>query len=145
MRVPVRSKSTTPSREELRRAADFRLALRRFHAATERVVRSSELTYRQYLLLLVLESSLLRKPTTVGDLSEALGLAPSTMTELLDRAEHAGLLERTHAAHDGRVFHVRATREGRKRLAKAFRELADERRAVAGTALTLLEDAEASA
>jgi hypothetical protein len=40
---------------------------------------------------------------------------------------------------------VRATAEGRKRLAKAFRELADERRTVAGTALPLLEDAENSA
>jgi DNA-binding MarR family transcriptional regulator len=80
--------------------------------------------------------------TTIGELSEALGLVPSTMTELLDRAEAAGLLERTDAAHDGRVTHVRGTAEGRKRLAKAFRELADERRTVAGTALPLLEDAD---
>lgn len=64
------------------------------------------------------------------------------MTELLDRAEVAGLLERANAAHDGRMTHVRPTAEGRKRLAKAFRELADERRTVAGTALPLLEDAE---
>jgi DNA-binding MarR family transcriptional regulator len=92
--------------------------------------------------LLILESSPRRELTRIGELSEALGLVPSTMTELLDRAEAAGLLERADAAHDGRVTHVRATAEGRKRLAKAFRELADERRTVAETALPLLEDAE---
>jgi DNA-binding MarR family transcriptional regulator len=105
-------------------------------------VRSCGLTPRQYLLLLVLESSQPRKATRIGELSEALGLVPSTVTELLDRAEAAGLLERAGATHDGRVTHVRATAEGRKRFVKAFRELADERREVAGTALSLLEEAE---
>jgi DNA-binding MarR family transcriptional regulator len=95
--------------------------------------------------LLILESSPRRELTRIVELSEALGLVPSTMTELLDRAEAAGLLERADAAHDGRVTHVRATADGRKRLAKAFRELADERRNVAGTASALLEDAEAGA
>jgi DNA-binding MarR family transcriptional regulator len=92
--------------------------------------------------LLVLEASPRREPTRIGELSEALGLVPSTVTELLDRAEASGLLERTDAAHDGRVTHVRATAEGRRRLVKAFRELADERRTVAGTALQLLDEAE---
>ena len=128
-----------PSREELRRAAGFRLALRHFYAATGRVVRSCGLTPRQYLLLLVLESSSARKPPTIGELSESLGLVPSTMTELVDRAEQAGLLRRIHAQHDRRVFHVCATNEGRKRLVKAFRQLEDERRAVAEVALSLLE------
>jgi DNA-binding MarR family transcriptional regulator len=105
-------------------------------------VRSCGLTPRQYLLLLVLESAPRPKLVRIGDLSDALGLGRSTMTELLDRAEAAGLLERAGARHDGRVTHVRATAEGRKRFARAFRELADERRAVAGTALPLLEEAE---
>ena len=105
------------------------------------MARSCGITPRQYLLLLVLESSGQRKPLTIGQLSESLGLAPSTMTELVDRAEQAGLLRRAHAQHDGRVFHVCATNEGRKRLVKAFRQLEDERRAVAEVALRLLEDA----
>ena len=70
----------------------FRLALRRFHAVTERAVRQAGLTSRQYLLLLVIESSPPRKPVRIGDLSDALGLVPSSMTELLDRAESAGIL-----------------------------------------------------
>lgn len=131
-----------PSREELRRAAGFRLALRHFYAATGRVARSCGLTPRQYLLLLVLESSGARKPLKIGELSESLGLVPSTMTELVDRAERAGLLERVHAKHDRRVFHVYATKEGRKRFVRAFRQLEDERRALAGEALKLVEEPE---
>lgn len=129
-----------PRREELERAAKFRLALRRFQARTEQVVRSAGLTSRQYLLLLVIESSPPSQAIRVGDLSQALGLVPSTMTELLDRAESAGILKRIHSSHDGRVTHVRSTPEGRRRLANAFNELADERRLVAGTALSLFAD-----
>ena len=106
------------------------------------MARSYGLTPRQYLLLLVLESSGARKPPKIGELSESLGLAPSTMTELVDRAERAGLLERVHAKHDRRVFHVCATKEGRKRFVKAFRQLEDERRALAGEALKLVPDPE---
>lgn len=76
----------------------------------------------------------------IGDLAEALDLVPSSMTELLDRAESAGLVERVASAEDGRVTHVRSTAEGRGRLRSAFRELADERRVLAGTALALLRD-----
>ena len=82
----------------------FRLALRQFHAVTERAVRAAGLTSRQYLLLLVIESSPPRKPTRIGDLSDALGLVPSTMTELLDRAESAGILERVNSRQDARVL-----------------------------------------
>lgn len=137
-----RSNKTSPSREELRRAAAFRLALRQFYAATGRVARSCALTPRQYLVLLVLESSGAKNPLTIGELAESLGLAPSTMTELADRAERAGLLVRVHAEHDGRVFYVCATKEGRKRFVTAFRLLEDERRALAGEALSLVEDPE---
>ena len=76
----------------------------------------------------------------IGDLAETLNLVPSSMTELLDRAESAGLVERVASPEDGRVTHVRSTAEGRLRLGNAFRELADERRVLAGTALALLRD-----
>lgn len=128
----------TPSRDELRRAADFRLALRRFHNVTQRVARAHGLTPRQYLLLLIVESSDSRR-TTISELTRALHLVPSTMTGLLDRAEAAGVLVRSPAADDGRVAYVQATPEGRRRLRRAFRELADERRAVASSATPILE------
>ena len=136
----MRTTRKAPRREELERAATFRLALRRFHAVTERTVREAGLTYRQYLLLLVIESCPPRKPMRIGDISEALGLVPSTMTELLDRAESTGILQRMTSPEDGRVSYVRSTPEGRRRLAAAFHELADERRSLAGSARSLISD-----
>jgi DNA-binding MarR family transcriptional regulator len=131
-----------PSRGELREAADLRLAIRRFHSVTERIVREFGLTYRQYLLLLVIESAPRGDRLSVGNLSSALKLAASSMTELVDRGVEAGLLERVQADHDARVFYVRATREGRKRMIKAFRALASERASLATTAARLLDGAE---
>jgi DNA-binding MarR family transcriptional regulator len=93
------------------------------------------------LLLLTVESWE-PKDATIGDLAAALGLAPSTMTELLDRAERAGLLKREQARRDGRLFYIRTTRDGRRRLERAFWALAEERRQVAGIAKALLEDVE---
>ena len=133
-------RADTSTRRAMSRAADFRLALRRFHSVTDRVARSAGLTSRQYLLLLILESSPPRTEMRVGELAETLNLVPSSMTELLDRAESAGLVERVDSAHDGRVTQVRTTAEGRRRLRNAFRELADERRVLAGTAIELLAD-----
>lgn len=99
-------------------------------------MRSAGLTSRQYLLLLVIESSPRGDGVRLGDLANALEVVPSSVTELTDRAERAGLLERVHSADDGRVTHVRATREGRARLSTAFRELADERETLASSALS---------
>ena len=133
------SQPNTPTRAALERAVAFRLALREFHADTERAVRSAGLTGRQYLLLLVLESSPGRAGMRVGDLADALKLVPSSVTELIDRAESAGLVERVHSAEDGRVTQVRSTTEGRARLRRAFFDLEDERRALADSALTLID------
>ena len=78
----------------------------------------------------------------MSDLASGLRLAPSSITELLDRGEEAGVLQRIDASHDNRVSYVRATREGRRRLVKAFRALAEERAALAGTAARLLDGVE---
>ena len=75
----------------------------------------------------MIESSPRREGVRVGELADALELVPSSMTELIDRAERAGLLKRVHSAEDGRVTHVRSTTEGRARLRTAFRELTHER------------------
>jgi DNA-binding MarR family transcriptional regulator len=63
-------------------------------------------------------------------LSERMHLAQSTVTELVARAEEAGLLRREASADDGRVANLALTEEGQARLAQAFRSLAAERRAL---------------
>jgi len=65
--------------------------------------------------------------STVTELSERLQLAQSTVTELVGRAEHLGLLLRRPSEIDGRVAHVCLTEEGERRLALAFTTLETQR------------------
>ncbi len=77
---------------------------------------------------------------TVGELARRMQLAQSTVTELVNRVERAGLVHRTASTLDGRVAHIALTKEGEERFAIAFRALADERRALrrrGGRALAL--------
>jgi DNA-binding MarR family transcriptional regulator len=108
--------------------AEFRAALRRFLRRSERVARDAGLTPQRYLLLLMIKGS----PTgdeqsTVTELAEKLQLAQSTVTELVSRAEEAGLVEREQSQSDARVAHLRLTAEGDRRLMDSFSELAKER------------------
>jgi DNA-binding MarR family transcriptional regulator len=61
------------------------------------------------------------------------------VTELVDRAEHAGLVQREASTSDARVAHLRLTPDGEERLAQAFQSLAAERRALR-EAVAELED-----
>jgi DNA-binding MarR family transcriptional regulator len=111
------------------RAAEFRAALRRFLRGTERVARLSSLTPQRYQLLLMVKGAPDgTQRSTVTELATRLQLAQSTVTELVDRAEDAGLLVRQPSADDARVAWVRLTPEGEKRLATAFTTLESERR-----------------
>ncbi|MDX6644319.1 MAG: hypothetical protein QOK40_46 [Miltoncostaeaceae bacterium] len=66
--------------------------------------------------------------STVTELAERLQLAQSTVTELVSRAEGAGLIEREGSASDGRVAHLRASAEGERRLAATVAAMRPERR-----------------
>jgi DNA-binding MarR family transcriptional regulator len=108
--------------------AEFRAALRSFLRHSERVARKSGLTPQRYLLLLMVKGA----PggderSTVTELSQRLQLAQSTVTELVSRAEVAGLLAREQSPSDARVAHLRLTPEGERRLELAFTALATER------------------
>jgi DNA-binding MarR family transcriptional regulator len=120
-----------PSLEEVQRAAAFRVALRAFQRGTERVTRSAGLTPQWYLLLLLVKGSEQGdEKASIGELAKRMHLAQSTITELVNRAEGAGLVYRAASSLDGRVAHVGLTREGEKRFAATFRALADERQAL---------------
>jgi DNA-binding MarR family transcriptional regulator len=111
--------------------AEFRVALRRFHHRTERVAREVGITPRWYLVLLLVKGAPdLSERSTVTELSERLHLAQSSVTELVDRAEQAGLLRRERSSEDARVVFLRLTSEGEDRFAEAFASLAAERRAL---------------
>ena len=120
-----------PTSEDVLRAAEFRSALRRFERQSDRIARSSGLTPRWYLVLLLIKGAPGgSERSTVTDLANRMHLAQSTVTELVARAEEAGLLRREASADDGRVAHLALTDEGEARLTQAFRSLAAERRAL---------------
>jgi DNA-binding MarR family transcriptional regulator len=108
--------------------AEFRAALRVFLRRTERIARQSGLTPQRYLLLLMVKGAPDgSERSTVTELAERMQLAQSTITELVSRAEEAGLIGREQSRDDARVAHLRLTAEGERRLELAFTALATER------------------
>lgn len=119
---------SAPSVEDVVAVASFRTALRRFLRRSERIARASGLTPQRHLLLLMIKGAPDgSEQATVTDLAERLQLAQSTVTELVGRAEEAGLIEREPSARDGRVANLRLTEEGERRLVRAFTDHGTER------------------
>jgi DNA-binding MarR family transcriptional regulator len=121
----------SPTAEEAARVADFRVALGRFLHDTERVAREVGITPRWYLLLLLIKGAPdLSERSTVTDLADRLHLAQSSVTELVARAEQAGIVQRERSVEDARVVYLRLTPEGERCFAEAFESLAAERQAL---------------
>ena len=120
----------TASASELERAAAFRAALRHFLARTDEVASAAGLTPGRYDLLLAIKSSD-GQTSTVTELSRQLSLRQTAVTELVKRAEEAGLIERAASPSDGRVTILSLSGEGERRLMKAFLGLREERNQLA--------------
>jgi DNA-binding MarR family transcriptional regulator len=113
---------------EVVRVAAFRAALRSFLAGSDRLARESDLTPRQYLLLLMIKGAPDgSERSTISELVPRLQLAQNSVTELVQRAERMDLIERTQSGVDARVIHLTLTAEGERRLARAFTELDEAR------------------
>jgi DNA-binding MarR family transcriptional regulator len=114
------------SLQDIREAAELRAALRKFLRASERVAREEGLTPSRFLLLLMIQSSETGR-STVTELAEKMQLTQSTVTELVTRAESAGLVSRQQSEDDARVFWLELTDEGRSRLARSVARNGSER------------------
>ena len=116
------------TQEEILRAAQFRRVLRRFIAHGDAAVRQVGLTPQRYLLLLAVQGAPdATQARTIGQLAEDLQLAQSSVTELVDRTEAAGLVIRTAANGDGRTVIVRLSNAGADRLHAAVAAVRSER------------------
>jgi DNA-binding MarR family transcriptional regulator len=73
----------------------------------------SELGYAQFELLIELHD---RGPLPAGELATAAGLAPGTVTQMLDHLAACGHVERVRSETDRRVVVTRVTRSGRRKL-----------------------------
>jgi DNA-binding MarR family transcriptional regulator len=114
--------------DEILRAAEFRRRLRRFLAHGDAAVRRAGLTPQRYLLLLAIEGAPdMTKTRSIGQLAEDLELAQSSVTELVDRAQTAGLVVRGPADGDARTVLVRLSEAGGDRLRAALVAVRSER------------------
>ncbi len=86
------------------------------HKLYRGLLQALELTYPQYLVMLVLWESDQR---TVSEIGERLFLDSATLTPLLKRLEAAGLLTRTRAVADERQVIIALSKAGRALRAKA--------------------------
>jgi DNA-binding MarR family transcriptional regulator len=122
--------TSTGSGDELERTAAFRTALRRFLRRTEAATAEAGLTPQRYDLLLMLKAAPGGK-STVTELCESLQLRQTAVTELVKRAEEAGLVSREQSPDDARVFLLGVTPEGERRLLQVFDALRADRAAFA--------------
>ena len=100
------------TQRDFERLLEFRVTLRRFQRWSEDQAAAAGLTHVQHQLLVAIKGHPGGEPPTVGDLAGYLLLRPHSAVELVDRAELAGLVERTRDPADGRVVRVRLTPEG---------------------------------
>lgn len=107
-------------------AAEFRAELRRFLRHSEDCSRAFGITPRQHLLLLQIAGAP-ESTTTVSHLVSTLSLTQSAVTELVQRAEAAGLVKRAPSQADGRVVHLSLTPLGEEKLAAVHGALGPER------------------
>jgi DNA-binding MarR family transcriptional regulator len=107
-------------------AASFRAELRRFLRRSEDCSRRFGITPRQHLLLLQIAGAEGGR-STVSELVTTLALTQSAVTELVQRAEAAGLIARASSTSDGRVVHLTLTPEGERKLAAVHEALGPER------------------
>jgi DNA-binding MarR family transcriptional regulator len=119
-----------PDPAELRAAAVFRSELRRFLRRSESLAAEVGLTPQRYDLLLQLKAAP-EGHSTVTELGKRLHLRQTAVTELVKRAEEAGLVQRRRSDADRRVYLLELTADGDRRVSRVFEALRADRAAFA--------------
>jgi DNA-binding MarR family transcriptional regulator len=109
------------TQQDFERLLEFRVSLRRFQRWSEDQAKAAGLTHVQHQLLVAIKGHQGSSPPMVGDLADYLLLRPHSAVELVNRAEAAGLVERTPDPQDGRVVRVRLTGQGEEILQRLTR------------------------
>ena len=87
--------------------AAFRAALRGFLRFSERRATAEGLTPQQHQTLLLIRAA--PSPLSIGEIAEKLMLKANSASELVERLEMAGLVQRKAAADDRRRMETRLT------------------------------------
>ena len=93
------------------RLLEFRKQLRRFLRWSEASARNVGLTPAQHQLLLAIKGHVGDAPT-ISDVADYLMLRHHSVSELINRADGAGLVDRQPDVDDRRLIRVTITREG---------------------------------
>lgn len=133
-----------PTSDEYRRTAELRSVLRRYARRSEQISRRHGLTPRQYHLLLMIKgASDGSERSTVTEIADRLQLTQSSVTELVTRAQEAGLVKRVGSARDGRVVYLHLTPMAEEKLAAVVTEHGSDRRLLHEMLSTLEREASA--
>jgi DNA-binding MarR family transcriptional regulator len=95
---------------------------RRFHVSKHRLP-GTDVTPR---MLWIMQHLAAVGPSTLGELADASGTRKSTTTELVDRLESKGYVDRMRDERDARRVFVGLTQPGERRAKRAPSVLADE-------------------
>lgn len=120
---------STPTPEEFLQAAELRAALRFYARRSEEIARAHGITPRQYHLLLMIKGAPDgSQRSTVTEIADRLQLTQSSVTELVTRAQEAGLITRVASERDGRVVYLHLTPVAEEKLAAVVSQHGPDRR-----------------
>jgi DNA-binding MarR family transcriptional regulator len=102
--------------EAYARLLALRTGLRHFQRWSENQARAAGLTPAQHQLLLAIRGHSDPRGPTIGEVADYLLLLHHSAVGLVDRADAAGLVERTRDEDDHRVVRLQLTKEGAERL-----------------------------
>jgi DNA-binding MarR family transcriptional regulator len=106
-----------PGDADYERLANLRAGVRRYLAWAERCAREHDTTPAQVQLALAIRAHPSPDGPTVTELADTLMLRHHSAVGLIDRAEHAGLVERRRDPERHTRVHVTLTGTGREQLA----------------------------
>lgn len=125
------------SQEDYEILAAFRYELRRFLNFSETAARSLGMTPQQHQCLLAIRAAAGRR-LTIGELAEQLFIQPHTASELADRMEDLGWLERQAGVGDRRRVTLGLTSRAEALLGRMSETHRAEVQRISGTLTELL-------
>lgn len=105
-----------PTDAEYQQLLAFRTALRRFDQWSRRAAEEHGVSHAQHQLLLAVRGSTSTGGPTLGEVAEALLVKHHTATELVDRVQQLGLVDRVRDPADARRVRLRLTGRGQALL-----------------------------
>lgn len=105
-----------PTDAEYQQLLAFRNALRRFDQWSRRAAEEHGVSHAQHQLLLAVRGSTSDGGPTLGEVAEALLVKHHTATELVDRVQQLGLVDRIRDEADARRVRLRLTDRGQALL-----------------------------